>query len=140
VSGHPAKHAGCAGTEYYTTFAAVFDNKQTPWESSEMPGVNIKDVSDEPLDEQESSQQLHDIGLLIQVDVVAQGTDVATKRNMKTDILKSINTDVTWSGYAFYTEYMHSEFDAQDQQGNKISDVTILFLVKYRKNAWGNNG
>lgn len=130
-----------SGANYYTTFDKVVDN---------MPGnhsydkdltkiINIRETNDTLLEEQESSSVLHDIGLDIDIDVIAKGSAVADIRKMKADILKSINTDLTWSGNAFYTIYRGSQRNKTDQYGNKIADLTISITVQYRKNAWSSS-
>ena len=127
-----------AGDDYYTTFASkVFDNKFTPWEVSELPGINVRDVSEENLQEQPSgANDLHDIMMYVELDIVATGSSVENIRKMKADVLKSIGTDLKWDDEAFHTYYLGAERDRVDQLGTKVADVTIRIGIQYRKTAW----
>jgi len=128
-----------AGANYYTTFDKVVDNMpgNATYDKDKNKIINIRDTSDTMLEEQESAQTLHDIGIDVDIDIIAKGTAAADIRKMKADILKSINTDLTWSGNAFNTLYIGSQRNKTDQFGNKIADLTISIRVQYRKNAWG---
>lgn len=128
-----------AGSNYYTTFDKVVDNMpaNASYDKDYTKIINIRETNDTLLEEQESASTLHDIGLDIDIDVIAKGTAVANIRKMKADILKSINTDLTWSGNAFTTFYRGSQRNKTDQYGNVIADLTISITVQYRKNAWG---
>ena len=127
-----------AGDDYYTTFAnKVFDNKATPWEASELPGINVRDISEEMLQEQPyGSDDYHDVNMYVELDIVATGSSVANIRKMRGDVFKSIGTDLTWDSEAFHTYYLSAERDRVDQLGTKVADVTIRIGIQFRKNAW----
>lgn len=129
-----------AGSNYYTTFDKVVDNMpgNASFDKDYTKIINIRETNDVLLDEQISDgTTLHDIGLDIDIDVIAKDAAAANLRKMKADILKSINTDLTWSGNAFHTTYRGSQRNKTDQFGSKIADLTISITVLYRKAAWG---
>lgn len=132
-----------SGSDYYTTFEKVYDNfpNVASIVKADAKVINLRDVSDEKLGEAgESSQQLDDIDMLVEIDVFARGTEAANIRKMKADILKNISTDLTWSAAAFHTRYIGSQRNKKDIYGNIISDLTIIIGIQYRKNAWSNDG
>ena len=128
-----------AGANYYTTFDKVVDNMpgNASFDKDFTKIINIRETNDTLLEELESAGTLHDIGLDIDIDLIAKGSAAADIRKMKADILKSINTDLNWSGSAFTTQYKGSQRNKTDQFGNKIADLTISITVQYRKNVWG---
>lgn len=132
-----------AGANYYTTFNKVYDNFPgiASVEKAQTKIINLRDLSEEKIGEaSEASTQLHDVEMTVEIDVIAKDTDAANIRKMKADILKSIGTDLTWSGAAFHTKYIGSQRNRRDAYGNIISDLTITIGIQYRKNAWSNDG
>ena len=132
-----------AGVDYYTTFDNVYDNfpNVASIEKAATKVINLRDTSEDKLGEaSEASQQLDDIDMLVEIDIIARGTEAANIRKMKADILKSIGTDLTWSAAAFHTVYVGSQRNRKDAYGNFISDLTITIGIQYRKNAWSDDG
>jgi len=127
-----------AGADYYTTFEKVYDNfpNIASIEKAKIKIINLRDVSDDKRGQAESSQSLDDIDMLVEIDIIARGSEAANIRKMKADILKSIGTDLTWGGLAFDTNYIGSQRNRKDIYGNVISDLTITIGIQYRKNAW----
>lgn len=128
-----------AGDDYYTTFEKVYDNfpNVASIEKTKTKIINLRDVSEDRISEaSEASQQLHNIDMLVEIDVIARGDEAANIRKMKADILKSISTDLTWGSLAFNTTYIGSQRNKKDIYGNYLADLTITIGVQFRKNAW----
>jgi hypothetical protein len=128
-----------AGTEYYNTFSAVYDN--FPGDYSKYPAgknkiINIRESSDDLAMVQTSGDLLHDILLTIDIDIIAKNTAAADLRKMKADVLKCIGNNDTWGGRAFYTNYQGMTRNKTNHMGDLISDCTITIAIHYRKNAW----
>lgn len=127
------------GSDYYTTFEKVYDNfpNIASIEAVKTKIINLRDVSEDKLGEaSESSKQLHDIDMLVEIDIIAKGSEAVNIRKMKADILKSIGTDLTWGALAFDTNYISSQRNRKDIYGKYISDLTITIGIQFRKNAW----
>jgi hypothetical protein len=122
------------GGSYYNTFTnKVFKNKPTPMEAT---GINIRDDSDVLAGSLVSSADLEDIEFDVEIDVVAIGADLQNILKIKADILKSIGTDLAFSGKAYHTQYVGYTRNKFDQLGNKLGDLTIRIKIWYRKTAW----
>jgi hypothetical protein len=129
-----------AGADYYYTYKHVTDWYTGAYnKTSDSPSLDIKDDEESLLEVQESSETLHDIDMLVHVDIMCHGKNhVENIRKMKADILKNINTDLTWGGLAFHTTFISSERNVIDQLGRKVSDMRISIGIHFRKNAWSN--
>lgn len=131
-----------AGAEYYYTLDDVKDNLPNLADayanSTDTKVANIRDTLYERLTENfESSQQLFDILMTVEIDLVYKGADsAAVIRKMDADVQKAIGQDLTWDGAAIHTTYVSSQRNRTDAYGNVISDLTITILIQYRKNAW----
>lgn len=130
------------GANYYYTLDAVYDNKANIADlyanSTDAKIANIRDVLYEKIGEaSESSQQLDDIMMTVEIDLIYKGTDASTIiRKMDADVQKAIGQDLTWDSVAFDTNYVSSQTQRKDAYGNVISDMTLTINIQYRKNAW----
>jgi hypothetical protein len=125
-----------AGTDYYTTFGNnVFDNKKDPFDASQMPGINLHERNTDP--QIDNSQTKHTCTMSIDIDIVMlEEVDDTAIRQAAADVLKSIGSDVTWSGLAFNTHHTNTTSDVQNQQGDVVANRRITIEIIYRKNAW----
>lgn len=131
-----------AGAEYYYTLNAVHDNlpnlADVYADDTETKVANIRDTLYEKIQEaSESSLQLDDIIMTVEIDLVYKGTDAAAIiRKMDADCQKAIAQDLTWDGAAFHTTYISSQRNRMDAYGKVISDLTLTIQIMYRKTAW----
>lgn len=128
-----------AGADYYYTYAS---SNVSDWYSGE-PNlknhdywIDVKDNEEDMLEILESSDTLHDLNLMIDIDITAVGTRKDNIRKMKADILKCIGNNRTWDGLAFDTRYLGHFRNAVDHTLRKVADLRIRIEVQYRKNAW----
>jgi hypothetical protein len=120
-----------AGSTYNYTYAGLVEVNAAAGMDE---GVNIRKGDEEPL-YKDSSKTYEYCKTPIEIDVI-------TKNNLKdpdlvvADLLKSIGTDVFFSGTAINTEYINTLSNVPDQEGNLIAHRRIQIEVHYRKNAW----
>ena len=120
------------GSDYNYTYAnKVYKKSQSPIDE----GVNIS-KGEENVEQLESSLSLHHCTMMVNIDLIDINADVDKVPLMEADILKSVGTDITWSGKAFNTKHISSEDNPQDQQGNAVGHRRITLEVQYRKNAF----
>lgn len=128
-----------AGADYYTTFDKVFDNHpggHAAISKNNNKIINLRDSAEDFL-QTDAGEFYHDVEMQLEIDIIAKGSSAADIRKMKADILKSIGTDIEWSGLAFYTHYVGSVRNKTDQMGNLVADITITIGIQFRRNAWG---
>lgn len=127
-----------AGANYYYTYDNVTDwYTGTISKTEDSPWIDLKDNEEDLLQVQESSEVLHDIDMLVHIDILVIGkSHFENIRKMKADILKSINVDLTWGGLAFHTTYIGSQRNVIDQLARKVADLRITIGIHFRKNAW----
>jgi len=125
------------GADYYNTFSPnVFVAKTTPFETNELPGINIQDKTEEFLNASTGADDYAELDLIVEVNIITTGSTAAEVRQMKADVLKSIGTDVTFDALAINTKYIGSERNKADQTGNKIADCSISIGFVYLNKAW----
>ena len=131
-----------AGANYYYTLDDVFDNKPGMADlyanSTNIKVANIRDTFYEKIGEaSESSKQIHDITMTVEIDLVYKGSDAAAViRKMDADVQKAIAQDIYWGALAFDTNYISSQINRMDAYGRIISDLTLTINIQYRKDAW----
>ena len=125
-----------AGDNYYTTFGDnVFDSRTEPLDDSELPGITIHDA-DEPV-EIDNAENFHTCKITVFIDVIVAKNPAASDiRKAKNDILKSIGTDITWSGLAVITKHITTASNLVNQQGDLVANRRIQIEITYRKPAW----
>lgn len=128
-----------AGTDYYYAYPSVTDWYTGQIPENKSPAIDIKDDEETLLQTQESSESKHDIEMIVNIDIICiSKTHFDDIRKMKADILKSINTDLTWGGLAFHTRFISSQRNVVDQMERKVADMRITVGIHFRKNAWSN--
>lgn len=123
--------------EYFFTYnGKVHLNKHSPFE---VFGINIRDDFEQMSQVQEQSRTKHDMDLYVEIDIVCpDAAEIAKIYKYEADLLKCIGNNLTWGSLAIYTYHESSTRNRVDQQGNKISDMTIRIRIQYRKSAFNN--
>lgn len=124
-----------SGGEYFYSYSGkVHLNKLSPFQTF---GINIRDDFEQASQIQEQSRTKHDMDLYVEIDIVCpDAAEIAKIYKYEADLLKCIGNNLTWESLAFYTFHESSTRNRADQQGNKISDMTIRIRIQYRKNAF----
>lgn len=122
---------------YQTDFEHVEAWKVTPWQDADLPGLTVKDLSDEPLNEVSRGTMnkiLH--GLLVRIELACSGsTPVATIRKMIGDVMDAIRQDETFGGLAIQTSWLGDEI-AVEQEERTVTGANIALRIDYRTDKW----
>lgn len=116
--------------EYNYTYTKVYTNSAAPIDE----GINITKGEEIKLFK-DSSETLEYCKTPIVIDIM----DKNKTKNVGlvvSDILKLIGSNHTFSGLAINSEYINTESDVTDQQGNLIATRRINIEVFYKKNIW----
>lgn len=119
---------------YYTDLGEhVVEWKTTKWQTQDLPGVAVKDLSDIPLSEQTRGSHNYLIRqLTVLIELATSGTtSVQAIRQMIADIYRAISQDETWVGLAIQTIDMGNEV-AVEQEEFKVVGANIQVQVIYR--------
>lgn len=123
---------------YYTNIGSkVYEWKANPFETNEVPGIEIRDLEENISDVRTSGNyNLHNHELNIELRVVcSETTPITTVRKMITDVNKLIGIYPTWNDYAIYTYPIGNKIEV-DQQGVFVGQATVIIQVQYRTTAW----
>lgn len=123
---------------YYTNIGSnVFEWKANPFESNEIPGLEIRDLEENVLDETiKGNYNLHTHVLNVEIKVIcSESTPITTVRKMIIDVYKVISQNLSWKDEAIYTYLIGNKIDV-DQQGKFIGSATINIQIHYRTTAW----
>ena len=122
-----------AGVDYNYAYANVYLNMESPITS----GINITCGDEEPLFA-DTSETLQHCKTSITIDVIENDESTREVDKQVADLLKSIGTDITWSGLAYNTTHINTYSNVLNQQGEKIANRRIEIEVQYQKNKWSN--
>jgi len=110
--------------------SSVFEWREYPVETTEMPAMIIRDT-DEEISYPDHPESL-DCRLTIELILFESGSTVgADLRKAIGDIIKAIGVDETFGGYIYFIESMASSM-VQEHQENIIGDVIFTIVVRYR--------
>lgn len=120
--------------DYLTALGSnVYEWKTTKWESSDLPGVTVKDMADTILSEQTRGQDsffMH--SLRVQVELATSGsTSMTAIRQMIGDVYRAVWLDATWGGLAIQTLDAGNEI-ATEKEEYQVVGATISLDVIYR--------
>lgn len=107
----------------------VFIWKATPFQSTEVPGVDVRDV-DDISEAQTVGEEIHTMPIECRchVGTTASMTDV---RKITADINKAVGVDVTWSGLAEDTTQVQGGL-ADIEIGNEVNTIVVVkFSITY---------
>lgn len=130
VSG--SEYISGSGVYYETTLSgSVGVWRVTPIEASEIPYLNIRDVTDSTVDytTEGANRQLAFHQLTVELEVVA--TDIVTIRKLITDIELAISKDETFGGTAMRTQPIDNTINAS-QERDSIGGAVLTVRIDYR--------
>lgn len=111
----------------------VFEWRTTDLQESELPGLIVRDVSEDVAVRGGN----HVCTLNIEVEAKASGTTSATViRDIIADITKAIGTDINFSNLVQETEPVENESLGFEQKDKKFSGATMRFNCVYVTNAF----
>jgi len=108
----------------------VYTWRSAPFQTAEMPGINIRDLNDDVVEEYLGNPNLTYHRLTIEIDLAC--TTSAIARSMIADTCKAINTDRTLSGYCIDIEYDGAEILTNEQNENVITGARVTVGVIYQ--------
>jgi hypothetical protein len=105
------------------------DLERNPFQLSELPAVNFKDVSEE-IGILSWNRDLRVLTVILEIAVVESTDGPAEIRGVMADLEVSINIDRTWGGLALESELMLSEMEIEHLE-NKVMIARIPLKIQF---------
>jgi hypothetical protein len=126
----------CISASVYQTNLGphVYIWRTVPLDSTEVPALIIRDMSDAIVDYTSSINKmpsLHQLTVELEVVVADKTATIETVRNCLEDIEKAILVDETWGGKAMRTIELGNEIVANQEQ-DSIGGMTITLRIDFR--------
>jgi len=126
---------------YYTNLGSkVFDYKSTTFNDNDLDAINLRDETNNLIDELASGQNEWDLNLDVEIDILFKkgGTSITEARKGISDVKKAIGgggNDITFGGLAYKTNFA-SDTLIHEQDEAVIVGARIRVRIRYRTNIW----